>query len=270
VCFANWPARQVGQLTVAPPGRAPVTLTLWAAEPVIELPFTTDTAWVRCMGEQRKLHGRAFGSGVGRVAVSPDLSQAVVHNSFEGGEFPAFLFDLRTGEARHVNRWTSYSAWTMHRWRTALEPLSDEALMRELRSGDGVRFQAAADELERRPFLREHWVMYADVALDPNVPADRRAYVPYMLYHGDDAMRYEDRMSALYAMSGDADADLKVRAFASWALCELAQIEPTREFDLIAISERGGDAMEAEIAAVRAWWSANAKPEYRGPPPTSR
>ncbi len=116
--FANWPARDVANVQLTPPGGAPVVLTLMAADPVVELPFTTDTAWVRCGDRRWKLHGRGFGSGVGRVAVSPDGMQAVVHNSFEGGEFPAVLVDLRTKQMQGVSRWTDYESmgWTMHSW----------------------------------------------------------------------------------------------------------------------------------------------------------
>jgi hypothetical protein len=258
--FANRPARQVGQLTLTPPGGAAVSLTLWGAKPLVELPFTTNTSWVRCGGQWWKLHGRSFGSGVGPVAVSPDLTQAVVHNSFEGGEFPAVIIDLRNGDMRRANRWSDYVAqgWTIRRWHTALEPLTDDELMTELRSADDARFRAACDELECRPFTNEHWQKYAAAALDPTMPDAQREYLPYLLYHDDD-VRYAAMMMGTFAKT--ADSDLHVRLFAAWALCELAQIEPEREFDLLGIWRRGPDAAEAEIKAVRAWWVSNAKPD---------
>jgi hypothetical protein len=260
--YANRPARQIGQLTVTPPGGAPVALTLWAAEPLVELPFTTNTKWVQCGGRRWKLHGRGFGSGAGPVAVSPDLTHAVVHSSFEGGEFPSVVIDLRNGDMQRADRWSDYAkqGWTMRRWHTALEPLTDDELLRELRSGDQARFRAACDELERRPFTKGHWTMYAGAALDPNLSKHQREYLPYLLYHGDDDVRYEAQMRGTFAMT--TDADLQVRLFAAWALCELAQLEPGREFDLLAVWARGPDAADTEVKAVREWWVSNAKPEY--------
>jgi hypothetical protein len=258
--FANRPARQVGQLTLTPPGGAAVSLTLWAADPLVELPFTTNTKWVRCGGKWWKLHGRSFGSGGGPVAVSPDLTQAVVHNSFEGGRYPAVLVDLRNGDMRRANRGSDYAAqgWTIRSWHTALEPLTDDELMSELRSGDLARFRAAYDELKRRPFTNEHWSMYAYAALDPRMPdVAQRRVLPHLLYHGD--VHYAERMTAIYAKTTDTDP--RVRLFAAWALCSLAQIEPEREFDLLDIWRRGPDAAEAEVKAVRAWWVSNAKPD---------
>ena len=52
----------------------------WAAEPLVEVPFTTNTKWVRWGDKEWKLHGRNFGNAAGPVAVSPDLTQAVLHN----------------------------------------------------------------------------------------------------------------------------------------------------------------------------------------------
>ncbi|HEV2296836.1 MAG TPA: hypothetical protein VGR35_23550 [Tepidisphaeraceae bacterium] len=259
--FANRSARQVGQLTLTPPGGPPVALTLWAADPLVELPFTTDTKWVQCGGKRWRLHGRSFGNAAGPVAVSPDLSQAVVHSSFEGGEFPAVVIDVRSGDMQRANRWSDYAGqeWTMRRWHTALEPLTDDELMRELRSGDQARFRAACDELERRTFVNAHWTMYATAALDPNLSKHQRRYLPYLLYHGDD-VRYGAQMTGIFAKT--ADSDPQVRLFAAWALCELAQVEPGREFDLLAVWRRGPDAADAEVKAVRAWWVSNAKPEY--------
>jgi len=90
----------------------------WAAEPVVDLPFTTDSAWVRYGKNAWKLHGREFGSGIGPIAVSPDWTQAVAYSSFEGGKFPAVLIDLRTGAMQPVSRWTNYESqgWTLFKW----------------------------------------------------------------------------------------------------------------------------------------------------------
>ena len=114
--FANWPAHKVASAQlISPGGGAPVVLTLMVAQPVVQLPFTGDTAWVQCGDLRWKLHGRDFGSGVGRVAVSPDGTQAIVHKSFEGSEFPAILIDLKTTHMQRVNRWVNYESlgWTM-------------------------------------------------------------------------------------------------------------------------------------------------------------
>ena len=260
--YANWPARQVAQVTLHPPGSAPVRLTLWKAEPLVEIPFTTNSGWVR-FGERRwKLHGRAFGSGVGRVAVSPDATQALVHRSFEGGEFPCVLIDLRTGEMRSAHRLSRDvgQGCTMLRSHTALEPMIDEELMRELRSGDPARFRAACHELKCRPFTQEHWPKYAAVALDPKVPDDRRRYLPYLLYHDDDEVGYAEQKTGIFAKT--ADPDPQVRLFAAWALCEFGQVTPAREFDLLDVWRRGPTAADAEVESVRSWWVSNAEPEY--------
>src|SRR5688572_14609190 len=78
VFYANKPAQQAAQLTVIRPDGTPVTLTLWSAEPRVDLPFTTDTAWVRVGQAQGIIHGRAFGGATGEVLVSPDCTQALV------------------------------------------------------------------------------------------------------------------------------------------------------------------------------------------------
>ena len=83
----------------------------------------------------------------------------------------------------------------MRRWHTVLEFLTHDDLMRELRSGDRNRFIAACEELKCRPFTDAHWAMYAAAALDPAVPEDHRRYLPYMLFHGDDRLRYEVQKS---------------------------------------------------------------------------
>jgi hypothetical protein len=116
--FANWPRREVAQLQLTLPGGAPVLLTLLIADPVIELPFSGHSAWVRCNGRSWKLHGRAFGYGNGRIAVSPDGTQAVVYRSFEGGESPAVLIDLRTLKMQPASRWTvdNSEGWRMHEY----------------------------------------------------------------------------------------------------------------------------------------------------------
>ena len=149
--------------------------------------------------------------------------------------------------------------WAMRRWHTAFEPLTDDELMRELRSGDDVRFRAACDELERRPFTDRHWAMYAAAALDPKLSKHQRGYLPYLLYHGDD-IRYEAQMRATFARTEDGDP--RIRLFAAWVLCGLAQVEPGREFDLLATWACGPGAADAEVIAVREWWVNNAKREY--------
>jgi hypothetical protein len=118
VFYANQPARQVGQLHITPPSTSPVTITLWVAEPRVDLPFTTDTAWVRCGRNEWKLYSRAFGHSTGSIAVAPDRTRAVAYGWFQGHEFPGVVIDLRTGAMQRADRWVDYEAhgWTMHRW----------------------------------------------------------------------------------------------------------------------------------------------------------
>jgi hypothetical protein len=85
--------------------------------------------------------------------------------------------------------------------------------------------------------------MYAAAAaLDPAVPEDHRRYLPYMLFHGDDRLRYEVQKSRTFAKT--ADPDPRVRLFAAWALCEVGQVNPARKFDLLGVWRRGPDAVD--------------------------
>ncbi len=264
--FASWPARQVGQFTIAASGGEPVKLTLWRASPIIPLPFTTASSWVRCGDRSWKLHGRGFGGHPGPLLLSPDGTEIVVCRGWEGGTFPVVVIDLRTGATRDAPprfgaRDYEAAGWSRQKWRTELEPLTDQQLMAQLRSGDRDRFFAARNELERRPFTDEHWRMYAEVALDPDLPEQLRQTLPHTLYHDNGELRYEDELSFIFARLNDPDR--KVRLFAAWSLCQLSQYTPEREFDLVAIWQAGPDVIDAKVTQERDWWAANAEPRHR-------
>jgi hypothetical protein len=187
-CGAHWPAEPTGsQKTFVTPQGQSLTFTLWSAERVWKLPFFDgDSKYVRFGDKQFRLHDGAFAYGVGGILVSPDRSQIIFERAFEGGRTSGVLVDMTT---REVREWDVFSGnpkvvgWAREHWRTSLEALPRDELLRRLSSRNLGAVRLAMDELGARGFEEADWTVMATVFADRVAPVDVRRYLGHALVH---------------------------------------------------------------------------------------